>query len=165
MKTILLALFLALAPLGAQDRPVARVDLFVATDCPIARASSPEIERLHLAYGGRGVAFRLVFPDRDLEETTVREHLAAFALTVPFVIDREGDLVRRAKATTTPEAVLFDPQGRIVYRGKIDNRYSALGKRLAEATEFPLRDAIEAILAGRAPAVPETVPVGCLIEG
>lgn len=162
MRALLLAILLLLSgPLAAGE---IAVDLFVAPDCPIARSYSPEIERLHQTYLDRGVKFRLVFPDRDLGEDEVRRHLGEFGLTVPFVIDRNHAFVKRAKATATPEAVVFDAEGQIVYRGRIDDRYTAYGKRLSAATEHYLRDALEAVLSGRKPVVTETTPIGCLIE-
>jgi thiol-disulfide isomerase/thioredoxin len=140
------------------------VDLFVATDCPIANGYAPEIERLHQAYRTKGISFRLVFPDRDLTEETVRRHLAAYGLTLPFMIDRDHALVKRASATTTPEAVVFDPKGLVLYQGRIDNRYSDLGDRRDTVTEFHLSDALDAVLAGKRPSVAKTEPIGCLIE-
>lgn len=160
---VLLSLLLA-AACPAAAAPVS-VDLFLAPDCPIAKAYAPAIERLHLAWRDRGVVFRLIFPDRDLDEAAVRRHLAEYGLTAAFVIDRDHSLVKRARATTTPEAVVFDPEGGIVYRGLIDNRYSGLGSRLAEATEHYLHDALEATLSGEKPPLAETQPIGCLIEG
>ncbi len=164
MKTPLLAFLLlfGLSRLAAAG-PVS-VDLFLATDCPIANAYAPEIERLHQAFRGRGVAFRLVFPDRNLDEAALRAHLADYGLTAPFVVDHDRALVKRARATTTPEAVLYGADGGIAYRGGIDNRYAGLGKRRAAATERYLRDAIEAVLAGGKPTVAATEAVGCLIE-
>jgi hypothetical protein len=166
MKRIACLFLLALAvPLAAGPAaPLATVDLFVATDCPIANGYAPEIERLHDAYLAKGISFRLVFPDRDLTEETVRRHLADYGLTVPFVIDRDHAFVKRASATTTPEAVVFDPKGVILYQGRIDNRYSDLGDRRGTVTELYLRDALDAILAGKRPAVAKTEAIGCLIE-
>jgi len=168
LACLCLCLALAADP-GAADPPaaaksVASVDLFVAPDCPIANAYAPEVERLHLAYREKGVAFRLVFPDRDLAEDGVRRHLADYGITAPFVIDRDHALVKRAKATTTPEAVLFDRTGGILYRGRIDNRYSDLGDRRGTVTEFYLRDALDALLSGEKPPVTKTAPIGCIIE-
>jgi hypothetical protein len=170
MKRSLACLFLALAAdLGAAEpaaaaKTMASVDLFVAPDCPIANGYAPEIERLHLAYREKGVAFRLVFPDRDLTEDEVRRHLADYGITAPFAIDRDHALVKRAAATTTPEAVVFDGEGVIVYRGRIDNRYSDLGDRRATVTETYLRDALESVLSGNLPVIAKTPPLGCLIE-
>lgn len=159
----LLALLL-LAPLRIVASPVASVDLFVATDCPIANGYAPEIERIYRAYREKGVSFRLVFPDRDLTEEAVKQHLAEYELTAPFVIDRDRALVKRASATTTPEVVVFDRDGAVTYRGRIDNRYSDLGDRRGTVTEFYLRDALDALLAGRKPTPARTEAIGCLIE-
>lgn len=155
---------LLLRPLGLFAEPVASVDLFVATDCPIANGYAPEIERLHRAYREKGIAFRLVFPDRDLTEEVVKQHLADYSVTIPFALDRDRALVKRAAATTTPEVVVYDRGGSIVYRGRIDNRYSDLGDRRGTVTEFYLRDALDALLAGRKPALARTDAIGCLIE-
>jgi hypothetical protein len=164
MRTLALVLFAIASRLATAAEPVATVELFVAIDCPIANGYAPEIERLHLAYRERGLVFRLVFPDRDLDENTVKQHLADYRITAPFVIDRDHALVKRADATTTPEAVLYDRKGGIVYQGKLDNRYTDLGDRRGTVTEFYLRDAIEAVLSGKQPPVARTAPIGCLIE-
>lgn len=166
MRRMFFLLFLGLAPALAAgpEAPLATVDLFVATDCPIANGYAPEIERLHQAYQAKGISIRLVFPDRDLTEEAVRRHLADYGLTMTYAIDRDHALVKRASATTTPEAVVFDPKGVVIYQGCIDNRYSDLGDRRGTVTEFYLRDALDAILAGRIPAVAKTGAIGCLIE-
>lgn len=163
MRT-LLALILAGVLLPTEAAEKVTVDLFVAPDCPIANAYAPEFERLHLAYRDKGVSLRLVFPDRDLDEERVKAHLEEFGLTMPFVIDRDHALVRRADATTTPEAVVFDREGNVVYSGRIDDRYTDLGARRQEAKERYLSDAIEAVLLGKRPPLARTEPIGCLIE-
>ena len=150
--------------LATESVPVASVDLFIAIDCPIANGMAPEIERLHLAYREKFVVFRLVYPDRDLTEEAVKQHRTDYGLTAPAVIDRDHSLVKRAGATTTPEAAVFDAKGVLVYRGCVDNRYSALGDRRREATEVYLRDALDAVLLGKKPPVERTLAIGCLIE-
>lgn len=164
MRRLLSLLLLLLAPLRLDASPVASVDLFVATDCPIANGYAPEFERLYQVYRKNGIAFRLVFPDRDLTDEVVKQHLADYAVTIPFVVDRDRSLVKRATATTTPEVVVYDREGSIVYRGRIDNRYFDLGDRRGTVTEFYLRDALDALLAGRKPALARTDAIGCLIE-
>jgi hypothetical protein len=44
-----------------------------------------------------------------------------------------------------------------------DNSYAALGKQRSVVTEHDLRDALDAVLAGRAVAKPEVAPIGCYI--
>jgi len=55
------------------------------------------------------------------------------------------------------------PAGQVLYRGRIDNVYAALGKRRPEATERDLRKALDEILQGKAVTTSQTQPVGCYI--
>ena len=47
------------------------------------------------------------------------------------------------------------------YRGRIDNRYASDGKRRDDPTTHELVDALEAVLAGEAPAIAQTKAFGC----
>ncbi len=51
----------------------------------------------------------------------------------------------------------------MLYLGRIDNRVEDFGKTRLQATEFDLRDALEAVLAGRPVAHPRTHAIGCAI--
>ena len=63
----------------------------------------------------------------------------------------------------TPEAVVIDSRGEIRYRGRIDNFYADLGKPRQQVTARDLRDALDAVLAGRTVPNPETRALGCAI--
>jgi len=79
------------------------------------------------------------------------------------IFDKRHQVVRATGATQTPQAVVVGPEGRILYSGRIDNRYAALGRARRKATETDLREALEEILAGREVSVPRTKTVGCYI--
>ena len=82
---------------------------------------------------------------------------------IPAAIDSTRKIANRIRATVTPEAVVIDNQGQVRYRGRIDNFYAALGKPRQQVTAHDLRDALDAVLAGRPVAVPETKALGCYI--
>jgi hypothetical protein len=63
----------------------------------------------------------------------------------------------------TPEAAVFDARGRVVYRGRIDDRYVDFGLDRPEPTSRDLERAIQDLLAGRSVAVPRTQAVGCIL--
>lgn len=137
--------------------------VFLGTGCPIARAYSPELASIAADYSGR-VTTRLVFVDRDLDADAARRHAGEFALPRPILLDQEHRLVRALGATTTPEAVVLDQAGRVVYSGRIDDRFADLGKPRRAAAHRDLRDALDALLAGRTPSAIRTQPIGCIIE-
>ncbi len=66
-------------------------------------------------------------------------------------------------ATTAPEAFIVGSDSKVLYRGRIDDRFVALGKPRHEVRERDLRRALEAVIEGRKVEVAETKPVGCLI--
>lgn len=141
----------------------AAVVIFITTDCPVANRYAPEIEKLRAEFAGRGVRLTLAHVDPDLPDQKAREHAEQFAIRAAVVVDREHRLVRASGATVTPEAVVVDPAGRLRYRGRIDDWFTDFGKSRRKASRHDLRDAVEAVLAGRAVASPETKAVGCLI--
>ena len=82
----------------------------------------------------------------------------------PIVHDREQALVARAGVTRTPEAALYDGEGRLRYRGRIDDRFPDLNVRRSRPTRRDLRTALDALLAGEPIETERTEAVGCLIE-
>lgn len=137
--------------------------LFVASDCPISNAYAPEIERIYTRYAPRKIAITLVYIDPDLTRAAARRHAASYGYTCPLLLDPAHRLAQRAGATVTPEAAVFRPDGRLLYRGRIDDTYFGYGKRRSTATRHDLRDALDAVLSGRQ-IRPQTTPaIGCFI--
>jgi thiol-disulfide isomerase/thioredoxin len=154
----------ALQPLSCDGGVVkAAVVVFITTDCPVANRYAPELERIRNAYAAQGVKFTLVQVDPALTETAARDHAAAYALKAAVVIDRQHELVAATGVKVTPEAVIIDPAGRIRYRGRINDQFTDFGTSRKAPSTHDLREALNAVLAGRQVQQPETPPVGCLI--
>lgn len=140
------------------------VFLFTSTECPISNRYAPEVRRLAATFGPQGVVLRLIYPDPSEHTSAIREHMAAFAYAGATQALRDPDhaLVRFVGATVTPEAAVF-ARGRIVYRGRIDDRYADLGVERPAPTTRDLFDALTAVVAGKPVAHPTTQAVGCYI--
>src|SRR6266540_6218002 len=80
----------------------------------------------------------------------------------PFVKDFGGHCARALGVHRTPETVVLDAEKRLRYRGRIDDQYRLGGVR-KEPASHELKDALEAVLAGRKVAVAETEVDGCPI--
>lgn len=151
----------AVAPLGG-GAP-ATVLVFTAVDCPISDRYAPEVRRLAARYADRGVRFHVVYANAGERPVAARAHAAAFAYGLPVVLDAAGALADRAAATVTPEAAVFDGRGRLVYHGRIDDRYVDFGVDRLAPTTHELDDALAAVLAGRPVTTPAVPAVGCAI--
>ena len=145
----------------------ATVLLFTRTDCPIANRLMPAIERLRAEYEPRGVRFWLVFVDPSESVASIRTHLNTHDQHASAIRDPRHELVRMTGATRTPEAAVFvheGPRSRLIYRGRIDNRYADVGRARPKATSHDLQNAIDSALSGSATTTPRiTQPVGCII--
>ena len=141
----------------------ATVFLFARTDCPISNRYAPTVRTLHERFSPQGVEFWLVYLDRDQPIDSIREHLREFGYPFNALRDLRHELVRMTGATVTPEAAVFVPGGRMVYRGRIDDRYVAFGKTRPAPTRHDLADALTAVLEGRAVETPTMTAIGCFI--
>src|ERR1022692_2640406 len=145
----------------AQARAV--VLFFVTTDCPLSNGYAPEMNRIEQAYASRGVLFYAVQGDTTIPDEEVRRHAREYGYRFPALLDPRQVLARHTGATVTPEAVVLSADGAVLYLGRIDNKVEDFGKTRLQATEFDLRDALDAILAGRTVPHPRTRALGCAI--
>ena len=138
--------------------------IFVGTDCPISNRYAPEIRRLDEEFARSNVRFWLVYADADTSPGAIREHIKEYQLPQEVLRDPQHALVRLSQARVTPEAAVFLPGRRLVYHGRIDNRYEDLGKERPDATQRDLRDVLEAILKGNPVPYASARAVGCFIS-
>lgn len=144
-------------------KPVQGVVLvFVSPGCPLGDKYLPRLNELAAEYGAKGVRFFGVASGAG----DTRESLAAWAAertpTFPFLLDAGSVQADALMVQRSNEAILLDARATIRYRGAIDDQYGYDFSRDAPR-ETPLRDAIDAVLAGDQVAVKATPVAGCLI--
>jgi peroxiredoxin len=139
--------------------------IFHCNHCPYAQAWEERLIAIQRDYAARGVRLVLInandpekYPADDFAHMTARA--AEKNYPFPYLFDESQEVARAYGATRTPEVFLFDRQGVLRYHGAPDDNYED-----PEAVRHPyLRDAIDALLAGTAPATAQTKPVGCTIK-
>ena len=150
----------------------ARVFVFLTTECPIARSYTPTLNQLFTrfdqgmlsAQGDKRVDFFAVISDPSITYTAAAAHCAEFKMAYPVLFDADGLLAGALRPSHIPEAFVISPAGNLVYRGAIDNTWESVGRRRPRADQQYLAEALKATLAGKAPAVARTTPVGCPVE-
>ena len=152
----------AKSPLDAKMKVV--VFVFVSSECPISNKFMPELERLGQRFSTNDVSFTLVYPNASDTEGKIRKHREEFKLSGNFLRDDKHELVKKAGVTMTPEAAVFDEMRNVVYRGRVNDQFLALGKGRPQATQHDLEEAIAALLAGSKPKQARTEAVGCFIQ-
>ena len=149
-------------PLHVDGAPAAVV-VFTCNHCPYALAWHERVAAVARDYPSVKV---LAVSSNDAERyprdsyDAMRERVQADGgWPMPYLYDESQDVARAYGAQTTPDCFLIDGEGRVVYRGAPDSDYEDPSQNAAW-----VRDAIDAVLAGEAPANAETKPVGCSIK-
>jgi AhpC/TSA family len=141
--------------------------IFAATDCPISNRYVPEVARLSREFSAQGVRIWWVFPNPEDTAALIVRHNRDFAIGEPTLIDRQQTLVHLAQVSVTPEAAVFKVRGSAleeIYRGRIDDRYVAIGEERPQAEHHDLEVAIASALAGKNVPAAAGPPVGCSIS-
>jgi len=135
--------------------------VFTTTDCPISNRYAPEIQRLATKFGT--VKFVMVYPVAGDTPELIDAHRKKFAYSIEFLRDDRQELVKKTGVTVTPEvAVMRD--GRLLYRGRIDDRYVDFGRDRPQPTVRDLERSLDAILAGKPVPIAVTRAVGCILS-
>ena len=137
---------------------------FMLTDCPLANGYVPEMNRLRSAFESQRVAFYAVQSDPTAQEAAVQKYAEEFGYSFPVLNDPRLTLARLTGAKVTPEVAVLSPAGEVLYLGRIDNKVEDLTRPRYAATEPELRNALDAVLAGKAPKEARTRAVGCSIN-
>jgi hypothetical protein len=140
--------------------------IFAASDCPICNRYVPEIARLNHEYSSRGVRVWWVFPNPEDTASVIARHNQEFAIRERTVLDTSQTLVHLAHITITPEAAIFRVDGEgmhQVYRGRVDDRYMAIGNERPRPDHLDLELALDAALADKPIPQPVGPPVGCSV--
>lgn len=153
---------------GVEHQPgeaPATVVVFTCNHCPYALAWHQRTVDVARDYTARGVRVLAINPNdaerypRDSRQA-MRERVDAGEFDgVPYLRDDSQAVARAYDAKTTPDVFVLDADGVLRYRGAPDADYEDPSQNASY-----LRDALDAILAGEAPSIAETEPIGCSIK-
>ena len=150
------------------------VVLFTCNHCPTAQYYEDRVQAIVNDYRDKGVALVAISPNdpksvrldelgyTDLGDTfdEMKVRAAHKKYTYPYLYDGDTQSVAKAYGpVATPHAFVLDKDRKLRYAGRIDD-----SERPQFARTRELRDAIDAVLAGKEPAVTQTKVFGCSIK-
>jgi len=148
---------------GLADYKKAKVIVLVFTcnHCPVAVAYEDRIIALQKDYGAKGVQVIAVnvnnLPADRLDKMKQRAKDKKF--NFPYIYDSSQKMGHDYGAKVTPHAFVLDADRKIAYIGAIDN-----SQRPDKATKHYVRDALDALLAGKTPTQTQTKAFGCTVK-
>ena len=141
------------------------VIVFSCNHCPYVIGSEDRMIRFHAEYAPKGVAFVAINSNEQVDHPTDSfEHMVIRAkekdFKFPYLRDESQEIAMAYGALRTPHFYVFDQRRKLRYTGRMDDNPRVPG---AETTH-ELRDAVDALLAGKEPAVKLTNPIGCNVK-
>ena len=139
--------------------------------CPYTQKhyTSGNMERLQREWTGRGVIWLTVIssaPGKQGYVTAADEN--AFvkemkAAPTAVLLDSTGALGHLYDAKTTPQMIIINPQGVMIYDGAIDDKPTTDTADISGAKNY-VQQALEEATAGKAVSVASTRPYGCSVK-
>jgi peroxiredoxin len=150
------------------------VVFFTSNHCPTSHGAADRIKSFLGDYRSKGMAFVAINPNHpeglSIDELGYSKYNDGFedmklyaaeeGFDFPYLYDGETQNVARAYGClTTPHVFVFDAERKLRYKGRFDD--SRFGGDDSTVKSPDTRNAVEALLAGKPVAVPETKPMGC----
>jgi len=148
----------------AADAPRATVLVQTCNHCPYVIAWNPRLRAVAEEYAPRGVRFLAIgsndperYPADSPERMTqfVREQ----DWPIPYAHDASQEVARALGSERTPELFVLDGEQRLAYHGAPDGDHQDPARNAVW-----LRDALDAVLAGRVVERAETPARGCSVK-
>jgi peroxiredoxin len=154
---------------GAQDTSLTLSDIkedvvvlvFLANHCPVVLAYDDRI--IDLANDTKGKSVKVVgvavSSIKQDQLPGIKEHVAEKKIPYVYGYDESQAIGRAYGATNTPQFFVLDKTRTIRYMGALDDSQNE-----SKVSKHYVKDAVEALLAGKTVEVDETRPVGCGIS-
>jgi thioredoxin-related protein len=139
--------------------------------CPYTRKhyTSGNMQKLQKRWTAEGVIWFTVISSAPGKQGYVtaseeNEYLAKMgAAPTAALLDPTGTIGHLYDAKTTPQMIIINPQGEVIYDGAIDNRPTTDVSDVPGATNY-VNLALEEALAGKPVQTPATRPYGCSVK-
>ena len=133
--------------------------LFISVQCPVSNAYNERMEKLAQDYKAKGIAVIGINSNVAEDAAAAKAHATENKFSFTVLKDAGNKIADKLGATVTPEAYLLDANNKLIYHGRIDNSRNA-----AQIETSDLRNALDAVLAGKAIDKPEAKAFGCTIK-
>jgi peroxiredoxin len=136
------------------------VVMFIATKCPYSNAYNDRMRDMAAAYEKQGVLFAGINSNKTEPAEEVIAHAKQHRFGFSLMKDPDNKVADLYDARHTPEIFVVDPDGKVRYHGRIDENY----EEPAKVASPDLKNALDALLAGKPIAKAETKAFGCTIK-
>ena len=134
---------------------------FTCNHCPVAVAYEDRFKEFTKQYKDKGVAFVAINVNNLAADKLpkMKERAKDKKFNFPYLYDPTQQIARDFGATCTPHLFVLCKKRKIAYMGAFDDNIKP-----DKVAKHYVRNAVDALLAGKAPEVTETLQTGCGIK-
>ena len=133
--------------------------MFIATQCPVSNAYNDRMVKLYDEYAAKNVVFLGINSNKQEDVKEIKDHAEEHKFQFPVLKDPQNKIADKYQAQVTPEIFVVNSKHELLYHGRIDD-----SRREDEIDSHDLKDALDAILAGKPVENTETKAFGCSIK-
>src|SRR6202030_4859412 len=140
-------------------------------ECPFVKKhyGSANMQKLQQEYTGKGVVWLTIDSNAPGTEGNLTPDQAQKVMAswkthqTALLLDSESKVARSYGAKNTPDMIVINPEGKIVYEGAIDSKASPNPADIPASTNY-VKAALDESLAGKPVSNPTTKPYGCSVK-
>lgn len=140
-------------------------------ECPFVKKhyGSGNMQKLQQEYTSKGVVWLTIDSNAPGTEGNITPDQAQKIMSswkthqTALLLDPESKVARGYGAKNTPDMIVINPEGKIVYEGAIDNKPTPNPSDIPSSTNY-VKAALDESLAGKPVSNPATKPYGCSVK-
>jgi peroxiredoxin len=140
-------------------------------ECPFVKKhyGSGNMQKLQEDYTGKGVVWLTIDSSAPGTEGNLTPEQAQKKMTewktrqTALLLDPEGKAGRAYGAKNTPDMIVINPEGKIVYEGAIDSKATPNPADIPNSTNY-VKVALDESMAGKSVSTSSTKPYGCSVK-
>ena len=140
-------------------------------ECPFVKKhyGSDNMQKLQQEYTSKGVVWLTIDSNAPGAEGNMTPEQAQKIMSswkthqTALLLDPESNVARSYGAKNTPDMIVINPEGKIVYEGAIDNKPTPNPNDIPSSTNY-VKAALDESLAGKPVSNPTTKPYGCSVK-
>ena len=137
--------------------------VFLSPECPLCQNYSKTLNQLSIQFKGKIKVIGIV-PGAAYSASDVNDFSKKYQTVFSIGIDHEQLLTKYLQATVTPQVILIDSIGNLIYKGAIDDWVVGLGKKKEKVSKHYVSDAITQYLQRMPVKTASTKAYGCKIN-
>ncbi len=139
----------------------AAVVVFTCNGCPFAKTYEDRLIAIQKDYKDKGVQLVAInVNNRPVDKLDkMKERAKKKEFNFPYLYDESQKSAKDYGAELTPEVYVLDAERKIAYMGSIDDNIEEF-----RVKKSYLKEALDAVLAGKKPETTETKPKGCSVK-